>query len=179
MHIEQEVSEATLIGTGDIYECTISKKDVANQKFENLDDVMLNPQGLSQYLTFPSIKGNQEERILHLTKTGDFLRKEIHMMPEKLALENAEVIHGHQWAWGGKPWGLIKAKVNRPITFYGHSHQSALSIDGKEQEIVFDKPYRLIGNEVLVNVGSVIVNEEWVLYDTKENTVTFKRAKKS
>ncbi len=31
--IEEVAKEATLIGTGDLYECTISKKDITDVKF--------------------------------------------------------------------------------------------------------------------------------------------------
>lgn len=176
-HIRMEAPDATLIGTGDIYECIISKKDITDHKFEQLDEVMLNPTGLSKNVQFPSIKGNQEERILLLTESDELLRKEIQKMPEKIELVNAQVIHGHQWKWGGTPWALLEAKVSRSITFYGHSHASALTVNGIKKEIKFGESYSLDGSEVLVNVGSVISNQEWVLYDTDKNTVVFKSAK--
>lgn len=177
--IHQQEPDAILIGTGDIYECTISKKDITDNKFSNLADVMLNPEGFSDYLTFPSIKGNQEERILYMTETDDTLREEIQMMPEKMEIVNAAVIHGHQWSWGGTPWALQQATVSHAITFYGHSHQSGLMIDDKQQPIQLNKSYTLTGNKVLVNVGSVVKNQEWSLYNTADNTVTFKSARKS
>lgn len=177
--IHEEEPDAILIGTGDIYECTISKKNITDKKFSNLADVMLNPEGFSNYLTFPSIKGNQEERILYLTETDDALREAIQIMPEKIEIVNAEVIHGHQWAWGGTPWALQEATVSEGITFYGHSHQSGLLIDDKEQPIKFNESYTLTGSKVLVNVGSVVGNQEWCLYNTDDCTVMFKSARKS
>lgn len=178
-HIQQEAPEATLIGTGDVYECTISKKDITDKKFTELSKVMLNPEGFTRLLTFPSIRGNQEERILQITETDEDLRKDIQMMPEKIELVNAEVIHGHQWVWGGSPWSLMKAQTHQPITFYGHSHTSALMIDDEKKAIEFDKVYELKDQHILVNVGSVTENEEWVLYDAKKSMITFKRTKEN
>ena len=40
----------------------------------------------------------------------------------------------------------------------------------------FGKPYALTGEKVLVNVGSVVDNQEWVIYDSVENSVTFMKA---
>lgn len=175
-HISDKAAKATVIGTGDLFECTISKKDIKVQKFTRLKDVMLNPKGFTELLTFPSVEGNQEERILLITDTDDPLREQISSMPEKIELKNAEVIHGHQWKWGGEPWALLQAEVGNLLVFYGHSHHSALSLNGVKQQIDFGTPYSLDGNEVLVNVGAVISDREWVLYDSAENKVTFMKA---
>ena len=172
-HIGEVAIEATLIGTGDLYECTISKKDITDLKFTNLEQVMLIPKGITELLNFPSVKGNQEERIIYITETNESLRKSIDAMPEVIELEKGQVIHGHQWKWGGKPWSLLQANVESSLVFYGHSHRSSLTIDGVNQKMKFGIPYVLTGENVLVNVGSVVDNREWVIYDSVENTVTF------
>ena len=76
-HIEEVAKEATLIGTGDLYECTISKKDITDVKFTKLDQVMLIPNGITELLDFPSVRGNQEERIIYITDTKEPLRNSL------------------------------------------------------------------------------------------------------
>lgn len=85
-HIKEVSPHAELLGTGDIFECIISKKDINNQKYSHLKDVMLLPEGFTEYLTFPTISGNQEERILLITKTDDPLRDKIVNYPETIDL---------------------------------------------------------------------------------------------
>ena len=82
-----------------------------------------------------------------------------------MKLRRGQIIHGHQWKWGGEPWSLIQADVERSLVFYGHSHHSALTIDGVNQKIDFGIPYAMTGENVLVNVGAVVDNREWVIYD--------------
>ena len=172
-HIGDAAIEATLIGTGDLYECTISKKNITDFKFTNLDQVMLIPKGFTELLNFSSVRGNQEERIIYITETKEPLRDSIDAMPEVIELEKGQVIHGHQWEWGGEPWSLLQANVESSLVFYGHSHRSSLTFDGVTQKITFGIPYALTGENVLVNVGSVVDNREWVSYDSVENTVIF------
>ncbi|QBQ05379.1 metallophosphoesterase [Sporosarcina pasteurii] len=175
-HIEHISPEAKLIGTGDLFECTISKKDITDKKFTELNQVMLNPDGFETRLTFPSVKGNQEERIIQITETNNPLREKLVELPGTIMIENAQVIHGHQWKWGGEPWSLIAAEVNDPLVFYGHSHTSILTIDGNQQKIVWDHPYDVNGEQVMVNVGAVVGEREWVLYEADKKTVTFYKA---
>lgn len=175
-HISEKAPNAILVGTGDLYECTISKKDITEQKFIELNKIMLNPSGFTDLLTFTSVQGNQEERILQLSETNDPLREKIAAMPEVIEVGEGQIIHGHQWKWGGEPWSLIHADVNKSPVFFGHSHQAMLSINGEEMDIIIDKPYILEGPEILVNVGAVVGNKEWALYDSIENTVTFLKA---
>ncbi len=174
--IQQNAPDATIIGTGDLFECTISKKDITDKKFTSLQEVMLNPEGFEALLTFPSVYGNQEERILLITETDDPLREEIKKLPETIDIEGAQVIHGHQWEWGGEPWSLQQANVQSRMTFFGHSHTSGLSIDGKSQKVDWNVPYDVSCEEVLVNVGAVVEACEWVLYDSVKQTVTFRKA---
>lgn len=174
--IKEKAPEAKMIGTGDLFECTVSKKDITDQKFESLSEVMLNPEGFVELLTFPTVFGNQEERILLITESEDPIRAWIENLPETILVEGAEVIHGHQWKWGGEPWSLLEVNPNERVTFFGHSHTSALSIDGKWQEIDFNTPYDISDKEVLVNVGAVVGACEWVLYDAAEQVIHFMKA---
>ncbi|MFS0687868.1 metallophosphoesterase family protein [Sporosarcina sp. 179-K 8C2 HS] len=177
-HIKERAPEAVLIGTGDLFECTISKRYVNERTYSTLEEVMILPEGFDELLNFPSVKGNQEERILLITETDDPLLKMLSVMPEKIELGVAEVIHGHQWKWGGEPWSLLEADVSNGLTFYGHSHRSGLLRNGREEEaVLFDHPYDVRGGQTLVNVGAVVSDKEWVHYDNMENTVTFMKAK--
>lgn len=174
--IKEVAPHAEIIGTGDIFECIISKKDITEKKFSSLEEVLLNPDGFEALLTFSTVSGNQEERIIQITATDEPLRRKIAVFPETLSIEGAQVIHGHQWQWGGEPWSLQKAEPQHRLVFFGHSHTSQLSIDGAWQEVHWHKPQEISSGEILVNVGSVIDNREWVLYDAKKETITFMKA---
>ncbi|MDW0115514.1 metallophosphoesterase family protein [Sporosarcina thermotolerans] len=172
-HINKQAPDAVLIGTGDLFECTISKRNITERKYTSLSEVMLLPDGFKELLTFPSVKGNQEERILLITEADDPLLKMLSEMPEKMELGNAEVIHGHQWTWGGEPWSLLKADTVKSLTFYGHSHNSGLMHNGKKEDVLFEHPYFIGAGQTLVNVGAVVDDREWVLFDSTHNTVSF------
>ena len=174
--VSVKAPNAICVGTGDLYECIISKKDITAQKYNGLEEIMLIPKGFNELLTFPSVHGNQEERILLISETDDSLREKIVGMPEIIDIGDARIIHGHQWNWGGTPWSLIHADVNYSPVFYGHSHHSALSINGVELKVELNKPYLLVGDDILVNVGAVVGDKEWVHYDAVENTVIFMKA---
>lgn len=176
--INEQAPDAVLIGTGDLFECTISKRYVNERKYSHLEEVMLLPEGFVELLTFPSVKGNQEERILLITETANPIYERIGTMPETIELGDAEVIHGHQWKWGGEPWSLLAAEVSKSLTFYGHSHSSRLLRNGiEEEDILFNHPYDVKDSQTLVNVGAVVSDKEWVLYDNLQATVTFMKAK--
>lgn len=168
--------EANLVGTGDLYECTISKRDITEKKFVKLEDVMMIPEGFTELLTFLSVKGNQEERIVLITETEDPLREKLATMPESLEIQCAKITHGHQWKWSGEPRLPIYEQVDKSLVFYGHSHTSGLMHNGIHQQITFDVPYDVSGESILVNVGAVKEDCEWVLYDLLESTVTFMKA---
>jgi predicted phosphodiesterase len=168
--------EALKVGTGDLFECTISKKKCAGRTFETLEEVMLIPKNFTELLTFISVIGNQEERILSITQTNDPLREKLSIMPETFSIGTAEIIHGHQWKWGGTPWSLQQADVCKSPVFYGHSHRSGLSRDGISEEITFGVPYDTSGTQVLVNVGAVVGDCEWVIYNLEDESVKFMKA---
>lgn len=168
--------EAVKVGTGDLFECTVSKKDCTNKTFKRLEEVMLIPENFTKLLTFISVIGNQEERILSITQTNDPLREKLTIMPETFSIGKAEIIHGHQWKWGGSPWSLQQAEVSKSPVFYGHSHCSGLSRNGLSEKIKMGVPYDVSGKEVLVNVGAVVGDCEWVLYNSEDESVTFMKA---
>lgn len=161
MDISEKYPEAVRVGTGDLFECIISKKNITDQKFTKLKDVMIIPEGFTELLTFLSVSGNQEDRIMMITETDDPLREKLGTMPEMLDIATAKIIHGHQWKWGGEPWALIQAEVDESPVFYGHSHTSKLSRNGVNEAIEFGIPYDVSGDKVLVNVGAVVIDREW------------------
>src|SRR5690606_10833378 len=141
------------------------------------NDVMLLPDGFVELLTFPSVIGNQEERILFISDTEDTLLGLLAAMPERIELGAAEVIHGHQFEWGGNPWALLTADGSKPLTVYGHRHRPGIRREELEDEQVnFGEIYEIDDRQTLVNVGAVIHDREWVLYDSIGNTVIFMKA---
>ncbi|MFD1928184.1 metallophosphoesterase family protein [Sporosarcina siberiensis] len=175
--ISNKAPEAIQIGTGDLFECTISKKKITNEKFRQLEDVMIIPDGFVDLLTFDTVIGNQEERILLITETNDSLRYKLGSLPEIIEIDHVRIIHGHQFKWGGVPWSLIEAEIEGPLIFYGHSHQSELWISGVRQTIEFGVPYSIGNERTLVNVGAVVSDREWVLYNKLKEEVTFMKTK--
>lgn len=164
--------QSNIIGIGDLYECIIGKKKlqtltnklplkeaaIVNSKFENL-------------LTFPSVIGNQEERIALVTGETRFLN-----FPEKIMIEHATIMHGHQFDYT-ESFELIPPSFDTPLLFFGHSHYSALYVDGVRQQIIMDVPYQLgDGKQYIINVGSVVGKREWCIYDSEQMTIAFKKA---
>lgn len=83
-----------IIGLGDLYECKISKKKAKNHSTLSLVEAAEMPIEFTNLLTFPSIIGNQELRIMRTTGTTLFQD-----FPEKIQIEGATLIHGHQFTW--------------------------------------------------------------------------------
>lgn len=172
--IQKKAPDAQLIGTGDLFECTISKKRAPFERFGKLEDVMLFSEELTDMLTFQSVRGNQEERIAQITQSDEPLLQRIRTMEERIGIEyKAEVIHGHQWEWGGDPWMPVFPETGPDLVFYGHSHDSGLSIDSQVEEVGFGVPYDVTKGRTFVNVGAVVGDRAWVLYDSDAGTVIF------
>lgn len=176
-HIKEKAPNAQIVGTGDIFECTISKKKLPLKKLKRFEDVFLTSSSFEQMIDFPTVYGNQEERILLTSTGGGELRQWMEELPETIELnKEAGIIHSHQWTWGGTPWGLQKASPVARLTFFGHSHTSQAFLDGSLQEIIFERTMSVEEGEWLINVGSVVDHREWVLYDEAEQTITFMKA---
>lgn len=171
-HISEIAPNAERIGLGDLFECVISKKRIA-ERFASVNDVILRPIGFEALLTFPSVSGNQEDRILTIVTGRDPLLDQLKELPECIELPGGKVIHGHQWIWSGEPWLPELPLEQEEILFFGHSHRSSYYIDGKWHTPEFGKVYSFVGERVGVNVGSVIENREWVLYNSEDQTVVF------
>lgn len=166
--------DAEVTGLGDLFECTISKKRLDGTKFANLTDVLLNPPGFEELLTFHSIRGNQEERIAIVSDSDEPLLDRIASLPERTTIDGALLIHGHQWPYNEQPPEEITDGV--PLLFHGHTHRSAWSLGGLIQPVEFSRPILLPETPAVVNVGSVIDHREWLLYDADSRTITFMKA---
>lgn len=173
--IEALAPDATVIGLGDLFECTISKKKLDGTTYSELSDVLLNPAGFKELLEFPSIRGNQEERIKIVSKSDESLLQKITDLPERISIGQALLIHGHQWPYDELPPDEISA--GQQLIFYGHTHHSSWSIEKIEQPFQFGQPIALLGKQLTVNVGSVVDHKEWLLFDTDNNTITFMKVK--
>lgn len=177
MHITKISPEAKLVGIGDIFECVIGKKRaITEERFESLSKVMKSSKAFTSLLSFPSVRGNQEQRILDITIPNDKFYFVLKNLPETIDLPNAIVIHGHQW----KEKILIPKIFNTEdkILFYGHSHKSGLMERYKQIPFFHNQEIKLKHFQYQVNVGSVVDNREWLLYDDERMTISFMKAKK-
>ncbi|MFC4411315.1 metallophosphoesterase family protein [Chungangia koreensis] len=175
-HIKEIAPSSEIIGLGDLYECVISKTRIT-ERFNSINDVMARPNGFEELLTFPSVRGNQEERIEIIMSGKDPLLEQIVQYPEVIEIPGAKVIHGHQWEWSGNPWLPFIPFEHNELVFFGHSHRSAYYMDGDWKVPQFGITYEFKGKKAGINVGSVIDNREWVLFDSDTQSVTFQKAK--
>lgn len=169
-NIRLNATNAEVIGLGDLYECRIGKKkakDVFGISFEEAAEYS---DEFEQLLKFPSVRGNQEERIMKVTGLNIFLT-----LPEYIEIEGAEIIHGHQFKWSSD-WKPFLNQIDASIVFFGHSHDAGLYRKGTKKEFQYGQPIYLKNKKYGVNVGSVIENREWCLYDSDDRTVTFMKA---
>ncbi len=130
--------EQHIIGLGDLFECKIGKRKLAllTEKVP-LKEAAIYKKLFKELLTFPSVIGNQEERIALVTGDGQFLH-----YPSTIELPHATIMHGHQFDYT-EEFDLIIPTFESKILFFGHSHRSALYINGKRNQIEFDKTYSL------------------------------------
>ena len=171
-HIQQTASDAKIIGLGDLYECTVSKKKAINISNLPLQKAAIVEDGFEELLTFPSIRGNQEERITSVTGIDRFT-----ILPETIEIDGATLMHGHQFQWNIN-WRPTFPTFKKQILFFGHSHESGLYHNNKKIpiRITFGKPIALQEKQYGVNVGSVVDHREWCLYDSNNQTITFMQA---
>lgn len=166
--------DSKIAGVGDLFECTISKKKLDGTTYPLLSEVMLNPVGFEQLLDFPSIRGNQEERILLISESTEPLLQRISQLPERMRVSDALLIHGHQWPYNELPPDHITE--GESLVVHGHTHTSSWAVEGEVKEFEFSVPIKLPQETVTVNVGSVVEHREWVLYDDSERIITFMKA---
>lgn len=169
-HIKSMQQSLEIIALGDLFECTVSKKKLQKTiSFPLLKAAQINRSFLD-LITFPSIIGNQELRIMQSTGTTIF-----QSMPETYKIDGALLIHGHQFNWSNN-WIPKHPKYEQHLVFFGHSHQSMLLRKGKVKKFKFNKPIQLVKKRYSINVGSVVDHREWCLYDSDARTITFMKA---
>lgn len=161
-------------GLGDLFECKIGKKKAKKLSNIPLEEATIISNPFEQILTFPSIRGNQEERITKVTGNEYFIS-----YPEQIQIDNALLIHGHQFEFTDD-WKPIFPVFDVPLIFFGHSHESAIyEANGSiNKEFRFGEEIILPNRQLFINVGSVVTNREWCLYDSKKHSVTFMKATK-
>ena len=169
-HIQKVAPNAEIIGLGDLFECTIGKKKAKTIRNAKLKDAAIIDDKFMSLLTFPSIIGNQEERIALVTGDHRFLQYE-----NALEIEHATLIHGHQIEWD-KTFNPTFPPIETPLLFFGHSHEAAIYNNGKRQPVPYDIPLSVGYKRYQINVGPVVENKEWCLYDSHAMTVTFMQA---
>lgn len=169
-HINETAQDATIIGLGDLFECKIGKKKAKNISGLAFEEAAEHSELFSNLLQFPSVRGNQEERIMQVTGLHTFEK-----LPETLQIEGANIIHGHQFNWPSD-WKPLLTEIEQSIVFFGHSHDAALYKKGQKKSFTYGKPIQLKKKKYGVNVGAVIRTREWCLYDSTERTVTFMKA---
>ncbi|MEK5186483.1 metallophosphoesterase family protein [Solibacillus sp. FSL R5-0691] len=169
-HIQQVAPNAEIIGLGDLFECKIGKKKAQTVRHAQLKDAAIIDERFMSLLTFPSIIGNQEERIALVTGDERFLQYE-----NALVIEHATLIHGHQFEWD-ETFNPTFPNIETPLLFFGHSHEAAIYKDGLRHSVPYDIPLAVGKNQYQINVGPVVDNKEWCLYDSEEMTVTFMQA---
>lgn len=169
-HIKDTAPDAKIIGLGDLFECTIGKKKATELRNVPLCDAAIISEKFTELLTFPSIIGNQEERIALVTGEQQFLRYE-----EKMTIEGATLMHGHQFDWD-EHFEPTFPPQETPLLFFGHSHRAAVYVNGQRMAVPYDVPLQLSDKPYQVNVGAVVENKEWCLYDSEKMIVTFLKA---
>lgn len=169
-HIKAIAPDATLIGLGDLFEATIGKKKALTMRNVPLQEAAIYSETFEQLLTFPSVIGNQEERIALVTGDTRFLN-----YPAEIALPNATVIHGHQFEWDEHFYPTFPP-FKTSLVFFGHSHRAAMYIDGVRTAVPLHEPIDVKDKTYIINVASVVESAEWCLYNSDEMTVTFMQA---
>ncbi|MFF5996733.1 metallophosphoesterase family protein [Lysinibacillus sp. KU-BSD001] len=173
-HIEEIVPTAQMIGLGDLYECLIGKrKAAALTEHVPLEQATIIKKKFTELLTFPSIIGNQEERIAFVTGIQQFLNYE-----EKIVIKNATLMHGHQFDWN-EHFEPTFPSYETPLLFFGHSHRAAIYINGVRTKIEYNQPIYVGDRTYEINVGAVVESRDWCLYDSEQMTVTFLQAPKN
>lgn len=168
--IKEVAPSAKIIGLGDLYECHISRKKAAKNKKVTLEKAVTFTTSFEALLTFPSVIGNQEERIAQVTGNQHFLQ-----LPNTLTIEDALLIHGHQFHWD-EQWHPTFPTFTTPLVFFGHSHRAAVYVAGQRITMPPNATLDVSSGNFVINVGAVVFHREWCLYDSKKKMIYFMRA---
>ncbi|OKL37502.1 metallophosphoesterase family protein [Domibacillus mangrovi] len=166
-HIALTAPTAKVIGLGDLFECKIGKRKANTLRLSRIEETAVWSETFESLLTFSSVRGNQEERIMMVTSGNQFKH-----LPEHIIIDGAMLMHGHQWEWT-KEWTPVLPKTEPPLLFFGHSHEAGLYRKGKRLPFSYGVPVYLKVKRYGINAGAVFGTREWVLYDAVTRAVTF------
>lgn len=174
--IRRLAPDARLFCLGDIHECHVGKKRAKRYSFESLSLVVTLDDDFLKLIDFKTLLGNQEERILslvppHLSPIIDALRD----CPRKQRIEGALLIHGDQLSWS-RDFSPDLSQQHEPLLFFGHSHIRGLFQNGNALPSPLHKPLSVAGEHYAVNLGPVVFEREWCLYDTEQQSIVFHQA---
>lgn len=172
MDVKEETNH--IICLGDLYECHIGKKR-RHERFTTVESVLTYDVRYENLLTFPSVYGNQEERIDEVLTVPHPVKARISSLPEQITVGEALFTHGHQLKWN-KNWEPVVEKGDYPLLFIGHSHTSAIYRKGRALPWNIGTPFHLDKKRYTINVGAIYFHREWCLYDTETRTVTRMKA---
>jgi len=166
-YIKKKYPLAEIVGLGDLYECKIGKKKAKKVSNIPIEEAAIISKPFEKLLDFPSIFGNQELRIQQVTGLPLYEN-----LPEKMKIDGATLIHGHQFEWADD-FSQIYEQSLPNLLFFGHSHYSGLFLNGQKMPFTFNQEIQLQPGQNSVNVGSIIDNSEWCLYDSTKQTIMF------
>ncbi len=175
--IRKRAPQATIFSLGDIHECHIGKKRARRHTFESLSDVVTLDSDYVALLDFETLLGNQEERIFSLVPNGvSALLDRLRSAPRtKQVGDDVLFLHGDQFEWS---YTLVPntSPFGQRLLFFGHSHQHGLFRDGKRLSPQLDVPISIKKGRYAVNVGPVLVEREWLLYDMQQESIIYRQA---
>ncbi|MFI0982529.1 metallophosphoesterase family protein [Streptomyces sp. NPDC021093] len=185
---EQQVHQVVCLG--DVFECHVSKRNIANHTYTRIDEVFdQNPELVTLLNGARIVRGNQEERIKALVPDSSVPAWARAVLDAPLTFDSdfATYCHGHALeSWREAEPGLwcpLDAEFTGRALFHGHHHRNALHRlpDGPrtwaEVESValrFGEAVHLApDSQYLVNVGPARgPHPAWAVVDEAEATVT-------
>ncbi|WP_214861171.1 MULTISPECIES: metallophosphoesterase [Exiguobacterium] len=175
--IRRLAPDAHLFCLGDVHECHVGKKRAKRYSFESLSLVVTLDDDFLELIDFKTLLGNQEERILslvppHLSPVIDALRD----CPRKQRIEGALLIHGDQLSWS-RDFLPNLSQQREPLLFFGHSHIRGLFQNGIAKPSPLGQTLSIKGERHAVNLGPVVFEREWCLYDSEQQSIVFHQAK--
>lgn len=175
--IQTTAPNAVVFSLGDVHECHIGKKRAKRYVFEEIEHVVTLDPDFLKLVFFETLLGNQEERLFSLIPVGvSRVLDQLRLCDRTKQLASARFIHGDQLKWS---YDLTPDTSDYPdrLLFFGHSHVRGLFKDGKRLVVHPGIPISIKRGRYAINVGPVLVEREWLLYDTTAETITFYRAR--
>lgn len=175
--IQQTAPQAIVFSLGDVHECHIGKKRAKRYTFEEIEQIVTLDPDFLKLLFFETLLGNQEERLFSLIPAGiSSYLDQLRTSNRTKQIASALFIHGDQLKWS---YDLTPDTSSYPdrLLFFGHSHVRGLFKEGKRLTVHHDIPISIKRGRYAINVGPVLVEREWLLYDTTAETITFHQVK--